>query len=151
MSNLPNPKRSGKWALVHYVGGVQGEEPVDDHWEGEPVKLRLGTGDVPRGIDEALYEMQVGEERTVVIPPEKGFGEHDPAGVQIYQRSAFPNGDEIYEGFVGRWRNPVSRQCIPAICTRATEDYLEIDFNHPLAGKTLEYRIRLLDILDAQS
>lgn len=148
MSSLPNSQRSGKWALVRYIGGIAGETPIDDCWEGEPVKLRMGVGNVPRGIDEALYEMAIGETRAVVIPPEKGYGEHDPSGVQIYQRSAFPNGEEIYEGFVGKWRNPVSQQFIPAICTKATKDYLEIDFNHPFAGKMLEYRIQLVDIVD---
>lgn len=149
MEGIIDPKRSGKWALVRYVGGVIGEPPADDQSHGDPVRIRIGTGEVPRGIDEALYDMEVGETRTVVVPPEKAYGEHDPAGVQIFQRSAFPNGDEIREGFTGRWLNPMSQRYIPAICTKATKDYLEIDFNHPFAGKTLEYRIELVDIVDA--
>lgn len=144
---LPNIERSGKVAHVRYRGGVQGEPFEDICWD-EPTTIRMGTGAVVRGIDEALYDMGIGERRIVVLPPEKAYGEHDPAGVQIFQRNAFPNGDEIYEGYTGSWMNPVSQQRIPAICTKATEDYLQIDFNHPYAGKTLEYEIELIDITD---
>ena len=46
------------------------------------------------------------------------------------------------------WVNPVSRRRIPAICTKTTEDFIQVDFNHPFAGKTLEYEIELLSITD---
>lgn len=144
---FPNTERSGKMAHVRYRGGVQGQPPEDVCWE-EPTTIRMGVGEVIRGIDEALYDMQVGETRTVVLPPEKAYGEHDPAGVQRFLRRDFPNGDEIYEGFVGSWVNPVSRRRIPAICTKTTEDFIQVDFNHPFAGKTLEYEIELLSIID---
>ena len=108
----------------------------------------MGVGEVIRGIDEALYDMEIGEVRTIVLPPEKAYGEHDPAGVQRFLRRDFPNGDDIYEGFVGSWVNPVSQRRIPAICTKATKDFIQVDFNHPFAGKTLEYEIELLGIGD---
>lgn len=108
----------------------------------------MGVGDVPRGIDEALYSMEIGEKRLAAIPPEKAYGQHDPAGVRVFPRSAFPNGENLEEGFVGRWRNPISRQEIPAIVTKATKDFVQVDFNHPLAGKTLEYELELVAIED---
>lgn len=49
---------------------------------------------------------------------------------------------------MGSWVNPVSRRRIPAICTKTTEDFIQVDFNHPFAGKTLEYEIELLSITD---
>lgn len=143
----PNASRSGKTARVRYRGGVQGQAPEDVCWD-EPTDIRMGVGAVIRGIDEALYDMKLGERRTVVIEPEKAYGAHDPNGVQRFLRRDFPNGDEIYEGFTGSWLNPISQQRIPAICTMATEDFVQIDFNHPFAGKTLEYELELVDILD---
>ena len=145
MSQRPNIDRSGQYAVVRYRGGARGEKIVDDCFQ-EPTRIRIGVGEVPRGIDEVLYEMAEGETRTVTIPPEKAYGQHDPAGVHIFQRSAFPNGADIHEGFVGKWLNPISQQYIPAICARETEDFVQIDFNHPLAGKPLEYEIQLVRI-----
>lgn len=147
MKQHPNIDRSGKYAVVRYRGGAQNEEIVDDHFQ-EPTRIRIGVGEVPRGIDEALYQMEIGETRTVIIPPEKAYGHHDPAGVHFFQRSTFPNGKEIHIGFTGKWRNPITQRFIPAICTKETEDYVQIDFNHPLAGKTLQYEISLIDIED---
>lgn len=142
--------RSGKTALVRYKGRALGGScaAIEDLSGSDPVKICIGVGQVPRGIDEALYDMEIGEQRTIAIPPEKGYGKHDPAGVRLYQRASFPNGDDLYEGYVGRWKNPLSGQFIPAVCTKATKDYVSIDFNHPLAGKRLEYWIELVDILD---
>lgn len=143
----PNPERSGRYAHVRYRGGILGEEPEDIRWD-EPAVIRMGTGNVIRGIDEVLYDMAVGESRTVVIPPEKAYGDHDPEGVRRYLRSDFPNGYEIGEGYVGSWVNPVSRAKLPCVVTKATQDYLQIDFNHPFAGKTLEYELELLAITE---
>ena len=57
---FPNTERSGKVAHVRYRGGVQGRPPEDVCWE-EPTTIRMGVGEVIRGIDEALYDMQVGD------------------------------------------------------------------------------------------
>ena len=80
---FPNTERSGKMAHVRYRGGRAGPASRRHRWE-EPTTIRMGVGEVIRGIDEALYDMQVGETRTVVLPPEKAYGEHDPAGVQRF-------------------------------------------------------------------
>ena len=87
--------RIGRKAQVFYKGGISGEEPVDNHSHGNPVELVLGVGDVPPGLDRAFLEMSVGEERTVVIPPSLGYGEHDKAGVQIYPRTLSPAFEKI--------------------------------------------------------
>lgn len=144
---LPNVERSGKVAHVRYRGGIKGQEPEDVCWDA-PTTIRMGVGEVIRGIDEALYDMEIGETRTVTIEPDKGYGEHDPAGEQIFLRSDLEGGADIKEGQVGSWLNPLSQQRIPAICTKATQDYVQIDVNHPYAGKTLEYEIELLDVTD---
>ena len=135
---------SGKCALVHYKGGVVGEEPVEDYSQGDPVEITIGTGQVPRGIDEVLYDMQVGEQRRVVIPCEKAYGLHDPEGVRRFPRSYFDQGGEIEVGSVFAWHHPVSDALVPALCIDATKDAVVIDYNHPLAGKDLEYWFELV-------
>lgn len=136
-------ERMGKVAVVRYEGGVQGEVAFDGSLEGTPKRIELGAGLVARGMEDALLEMQVGETRTVVIPPEKGFGEYDPTGVRIVQRELLAGGCELEAGSVVYWTNPVSNMSMPVRVTEATKDYVKIDHNHPFAGKTLEYRIVL--------
>ncbi len=139
-------ERSGKCALVRYKGGAVGEEPVDVHLGEKPCSIYLGTGAVPPGIDEALYEMEIGEQRTVRIPPDKGYGFHDPEGVQVYPRSMIPSSDALEEGSVLSWVNPFNKVTLPARVVELTADYAKVDFNHPFAGKELEYWLELVAI-----
>ncbi|MDR2672734.1 MAG: FKBP-type peptidyl-prolyl cis-trans isomerase [Coriobacteriales bacterium] len=141
-------ERSGKCALVRYKGGAAGEEPVEDHTGAEPERIFIGTGAVPPGIDDALYDMEIGEQRTVLIPPQKAYGFHDPQGVRVYPRSMIPAGDELEVGSIVSWVNPLNNVTLPVRVIEATDDYIKLDFNHPLAGKTLEYWLELIDIVD---
>lgn len=143
----PNIERSGKTALVHYRGGAQGEPLADDYMEGEPLRVRFGMKDVCHAMENALYEMEVGETRHLVIPPEDAFGVHDPDGVQVYPRMQLgPRGYRLCEGDIVTWQNPASRRNIPVRVVETTADYVKMDFNHPLAGKTLEYDLQLVGI-----
>ncbi len=140
--------RFGKYALIRYRGGAVGEEIVDDHFEGEPERIRLGYNEIPMGIDDALFEMAIGETKTIVVPPEKAYGDHDPAGVQVRMRRDVSDGESLHVGSVLGWRSPITKQMLPVRVVEATKDYVKLDYNHPLAGKSLQYEIQLVDIVD---
>lgn len=143
---------NGKTALVYYKGGAVGEEPVDDHSpavQDQPEPILLGSSEVPRGVSDVLYDMAIGEERTVIIPVDRAYGAHDPAGVQRYGRSFIPGGERLEAGTIFAWTHPVSGAAVPVRCIDATEDTVTIDFNHLLAGKDLQYWFKLVDVVDA--
>ena len=140
-------ERRGRRALVYYRGGVQGEKIVDDNFLDQPAEILLGCGRVPPGIEEALLEMQPGEERIVTVPPEKGYGDHDPDKVQRYPRLFFENGYKLKVGDWLTWKHPVTQYRIPVRVIATTKDTVTLDFNHPFAGKSLEYRLKLVDIV----
>lgn len=144
---MRHTERSGRCALVHYRGGAAGEAPIEDCSVGDPARIHIGTGAVPPGIDEALYDMVIGEERTIRIPPGKAFGDYDPKGVQVYPRSFIRNGEALEMGTAFAWTNPGTGKDIPVRVIAADEHCVTIDFNHPLAGKDLEYWIELVDIV----
>jgi len=137
----------GKTALVRWKGGELGGEVFDDCSTGEPERIDLGAGQVPRGIEEAIYDMEIGEQRDVVIPPEKAYGAHDPAGVVKYLRSFLVDGDELHVGDLVAWEHPVSHETVPVRVVAETDYELTIDFNHMLAGKSLAYWIELVDVV----
>lgn len=143
---MKNNGRFGQCAYVHYRGGIKGEEPIDDRSIGDPVRIVLGAGAVIPAIEDALSEMEIGEERTMVIAPEDAYGKHDPEGVQVYPRTMFAFGNELKEGDVFQWTNPASGMPIPVKVIEAHQDVVKVDFNHPFADKTLEYWIRLEDL-----
>lgn len=141
-------ERLGKYALVRYKGSVWGGSLIEDHVKGAPERVRIGYCEVPNGIDDVLFEMEVGESGTVLLPPAKAYGDHDPAGVQIKPRSEVPDGYSLREGDVLGWRSPVTHAVLPVRVVEAYRDYVKLDYNHPLAGKTLEYWIELVDVVD---
>ncbi|NTU88386.1 MAG: peptidylprolyl isomerase [Actinobacteria bacterium] len=139
---------SGKYALVRYRGGAEGEEILEDYSKGDPIGIIIGGGQVPKGIEEAFYDMEIGEKRTVVIPCDQAYGNHDPEGVQRYTRSFIKNGDKLEVGVIFAWEHPVTHKPVPVKCIEATENTVTIDFNHLLAGKNLKYWLELVDVLD---
>lgn len=138
-------ERVGRVALVRYRGGITGREPIDDR-SGDPLRVVLGVGQLPKGMDDAFLDMAVGEKRTVVIPCELGFGEHDPNGVQIYPRTFIQLDRELAVGDVLSWVNPASGQPIPVRVIEADAQLVTLDFNHPFAGEELTYELELVEL-----
>lgn len=139
-------ERIGKTAYIRYRGGVQGERPVDDRSQGEPLAVKIGASRLPKGIDDALLYLPVGQSCTLVIPPEEGYGNADPKLVQWYPRTLLDHGYEIKQGSMIMWESADGLAKRPAMVVDATQDNVKIDLNHPYAGKTLEYWVELVDI-----
>lgn len=145
---MRDESRLGKYALIRYKGGALGEEIVEDCSQGEPQRVRIGYCEVPNGIDSALFEMEIGEATMVIVSPNLAYGEHDPNGVRMLSRSEILDGYDLEVGSVLGWRSPVTKQMLPVRVIEAFDDYVKLDYNHPLAGKSLEYWIELVDIVD---
>lgn len=143
---MDDKNRIGKVASIRYRGGVKGEEPADDHATGDPLEIVLGDMRVPRGIEDAVLDMQVGEEREVEIPCELGYGRYQDKLVSWRPKSMVDDGYSLKIGDVVFWTNPDDGRKMPVWVTDATEDNIQLDFNHPFAGKTLVYWIELVDL-----
>lgn len=134
-------------SVVHilYKGGELGGEILDDHSEGEPLVVMLGDMKLPKGIEEALIGMEVGEEKQIEVPPHLGYGEYQEDLAQWYPKQMLDQGYTLKVGDVMFYRNEDgSRQ--PTFVTEVTEDTAKIDFNHPFAGKTLDYWVKLVGL-----
>lgn len=140
---MKDNSKFGTCLYIRYKGGVDGEEPTDDCSCGEPFKIVLGAGQVCPGIEDALCDMEVGEEKVVVIPSDQAYGRYQPEGVQTYPRIMFPFGAELEAGDVFTWTNPASGMPIPVRVLEAYETAVKVDFNHPWADKTLRYWLKV--------
>ncbi len=127
---------------------VAREEGLIDPQRGEqsefsPLSFTVGRGEVIEGLDEAVVGMSVGQEATVTVPPAEGYGEYDPDRVREYDPEAF-------EEMVGRppeiGLHVEAHNDLHGDVTAISEDAVQVDFNHELAGKTLVLEIRVLDI-----
>jgi FKBP-type peptidyl-prolyl cis-trans isomerase 2 len=137
----------GRVARILYKGGAKGEEALDDRSNGEPLRVVIGENAVPKGIEALLYELEVGESRSIEIPPEQGYGHPSPDGVQWYPRTMVKDGARLKVGDIIACANRYDRtDALPGRVIAATDDLVQIDVNHPFAGKTLSYWVKLVEL-----
>ncbi|MCC6673146.1 MAG: peptidylprolyl isomerase [Planctomycetes bacterium] len=135
---------TGKVVSIHYVLTVQGEQ-IDASPEGEPFEFLAGAGNIVEGLERALLGRLVGESVQVSVSPEQGYGLRDPQGEQEIPRSAFPTDFELEPGMQFGAEDD-SGKVVPMWVKTVGAEMLTVDFNHPLAGETLEFQVRVLGI-----
>ncbi len=106
-----------------------------------PLPFVEGAGQIIAGLEEQLRLMAPGEQRQVVVPPEQGYGVHDPTLVQKVPRASLPV-DELKAG--DRFQTGPDR-ADPVVTVLAIEgDEVLLDANHPLAGQVLHFEVELV-------
>jgi len=108
-----------------------------------PLTFTVGEGDVIEGLEEAVVGLDVGDQRTVTVPPEEAYGEYDQDRVREYDHEAF-------EAMVGQspeiGLHVEAQNGLHGDVTAVADDSVQIDFNHELAGKTLVFDIEVLAV-----
>jgi len=128
---------------MNYMLTVEGE--IAD--EGELEYLQ-GHGNIIAGLEAGLLGAKVGETREVHVLAADAYGEHDPKRVLPVNRSSFPEDFEFKLGEPMRIRD-ASGLVFQAIPVSLSEDIVELDLNHPMAGKDLDFKVTILNIRPA--
>lgn len=138
---------NGDMVKVHYTGKLDDGTIFDATDEKSPSIFIVGSDTILPHINEAFIGMKVGDMKQITIAPEDAFGPWDETQVRKLSR-LFMEGDE--EPMVGQVvklnMEDVSETQYGKIISFDTLSF-EVDLNHPLAGKTLHYMIKVLDIL----
>ncbi|MEF8834689.1 MAG: peptidylprolyl isomerase [Candidatus Thermoplasmatota archaeon] len=116
------------------------EEIFDEESDYGPRPIVIGGENIAEGFGEALKEADIDEEDSVEVPPEKGIGNRDPEKIELYSRREMERRD--IEPVQGKQVEIDNRQ---GRIIQATAGRVRIDFNHPLAGKTLKYDFKIVD------
>ena len=111
----------------------------------EPLEFTIGKGEVISGFENAVIGMEVGEEKTVKVPPEESFGQRYEELVVDVNRNDIPEHFTLVIGEQLQIRLKGSDP-IKATVVDMSEDTVTLDGNHPLAGYTLTYNILLVAI-----
>ena len=124
------------------------DEMLESTEDGEPILFIQGIGQIIPGLENALYGMEVGDQKTVVIQPENAYGEYDPESLQDAKKEEF---SEEVPLDVGTFLDLEDDEgdILSAQIIAAEEDTVTLDFNHPLAGKTLTFEITVTDLRPA--
>lgn len=146
--------KEGDFIRLEYTGKVQETGDVFDTTDGNvaeeasikldnksygAIPIVIGGGHVLKGLDEALIGMEVGEEKTVEIAPEEGFGLRDPKLLQL-----IPMGEFKKQGMKPEVGMAITSDGTTGIIRSVSGGRVRVDFNHELAGKNLEYNIKVV-------
>lgn len=127
----------------HYTLKDHQGRVLDTSRGGEPVSCVEGGGQIVEGLEAALATMTAGEQRAVVVPPERGYGLYEEEMVQPVWRAHLPVG-ELKVG--DRFQTEPDRHA-PVVTVRAIEgDRVVLDANHPLAGQELFFDVELVAV-----
>lgn len=131
---------------VHYKGTLTDGQLFDSSEGREPLEFTVGSGQVIPGFDNAVMDMEVGEEKSFDIPSDEAYGGRDERLIQQVGRDQLPEDLQPEVGMMLSSTLPNGEQ-IPVKVTEVADQSITIDANHPLAGEDLKFEIKLVEIV----
>lgn len=117
---------------------------VDSTFDKKPATFKVGDGSLLPGFEQVLFGLRVGDRRSFELPPSSGFGPRNPNNVQKMSRSQF-DGMALSEGLMVLF-NDAAKAPLPGVVRSFDDQWVTVDFNHPLAGESLIFEVEILDI-----
>lgn len=140
-------KNVGKAVKVHYEGTLNDGTKFDSSYDREePLEFICGIGMMIPGFDQACANMEVGEVLDVKLMPEEAYGMPDPNAVFTLNIEALPGSEELEAGQKVVLTNAMG-QPVPATVVAKDDVTITFDTNHELAGKVLNFRIEMVEIM----
>jgi FKBP-type peptidyl-prolyl cis-trans isomerase SlyD len=128
-----------------YVLEVDGEE-LDRADENDPMLFLQGHGNIIPGLEQAIYGMGIGDSKDVTVKPADAYGELDPENRDAIPRNILPADYEPMVGDPLELRDAESGEIFQVFVSEIDDDNLTVDFNHPLAGETLNFQVKIVNL-----
>lgn len=119
-------------------------EEIDTTGEA-PAEFVVGDGNLLPGFEKAMFGLKAGESGSLNIRAADAFGDHNEDNVQKIRRDQFDAGMELSEGLVVSFADAQKAE-LPGVVSRVDDDYVEVDFNHPLAGRDIVFEVNILEV-----
>ncbi len=146
MAKKESGVKKGDMVKVDYTGTFDDGTMFDaSEKHGQPLEFEVGSGQVIKGFDDAVMGMKAGQEKDIAIPPAEAYGEVKAELRKKVPRQQLPQDQEPKVGMVLAVGLPNGMQ-FPARIVEVTKDDVTIDLNHPLAGKTLHFKLKLVEV-----
>ncbi|MFT4302953.1 MAG: FKBP-type peptidyl-prolyl cis-trans isomerase [Candidatus Woesearchaeota archaeon] len=142
--------KKGDKVKVDYTGTLEDGTVFDTSTHGDhahPLEFEAGSGQMIKGFDEAVMGMEVGQEKEITLQPDQAYGTPREDLVQKVPKTQLPEDkrDEVKEGMVLGVGLPNGQQ-MPAKIIAVGDDDITLDLNHPLSGKVLNFKLKLVSI-----
>ena len=145
----PEGKNVGKKVRAHYRGTFNDGTQFDSSYDrGQPLEFVCGAGQMIPGFDKAVADMDVGQVIDVHLMPAEAYGEKDPNAFFSVEIAKLPGAESVSVGQQVYLQNQYG-QPFPVTVAAKDETTITFDANHEMAGKELNFRIELVEVLDA--
>lgn len=138
----------GQVVSVHYVGTFDDGAVFDSSRErGAPITFNVGAGQMISGFDNAVVGMAVGETKSVRLEPAEAYGDPREDLVQNIDTNLFPENFDFVVGATVKGEAPTGQPLLATIVSHNPDtNTVVLDFNHPMAGKSLNFEIEVVEV-----
>ncbi|QHM76751.1 FKBP-type 16 kDa peptidyl-prolyl cis-trans isomerase [Mixta theicola] len=132
--------------LLHFTLKLDdGSTAESTRANGKPALFRLGDGSLSAALEAALLGLRVGDKKAFTLEPEAAFGSVSPDLVQYFSRRDFMQAGEPEVGAIMLFTGMDGSE-MPGVIREVAGDSITVDFNHPLAGRTVHFDVEVLEI-----
>jgi FKBP-type peptidyl-prolyl cis-trans isomerase SlpA len=118
---------------------------VDSNFDKDPATFDMGDGSMLPAYEKVLLGLSLGEKSAFVIKASDGFGEHNPDNIQGFPRRHFDADMTLEPGLMVSFADAAGNELAGVVQTIA-DDAVLVDFNHPLAGRDIEFKVNIVAI-----
>lgn len=132
----------GRQVSLNFALSLESGEDIENNLQDAPLNCVIGDGSLLPGFEDAMHGMRAGDSLDVVLAPEQAFGQPNEDNVQRFPLYRFPPDMELAKGLMLSFdgKGDYSQT---GVVQDFDKHYVTIDFNHPLAGRRLRFRVRL--------
>lgn len=131
---------------LDYTLTLDDGEIVDSSAEDGPLEFLQGHGQIIPGLEEGLVGMTVGDEKEIVVTPDYAYGEYDPDAYELIPHDEFPGDFELEPGMALELYDEETGEPSEAFVAEIRKEGVVVDFNHPLAGETLFFQVKVIGL-----
>ena len=133
----------------HYTVAEAGDVEVENSRVGEPVAILIGHKNIIPGVENALIGHEAGDRFEVSVSPEEGYGLRREGMTQRLSKKVFPKGQPLQPGAQIVLKTDHGPRMVTVHKVGMT--VVDVDLNHPLAGKTLHFDIEVVDVREGNA
>jgi FKBP-type peptidyl-prolyl cis-trans isomerase SlpA len=130
---------------LYYSIGLTDDQLLEDNFGDEPMTVTLGRGEMAEGLELALIGLSAGDEQTIDIGPDLAFGFIDETLFRALPRAEFDPELELEPGLIIEFANE-DGDTLPGTITSFDDNQVQVDLNHPLAGQTVRYSVKIVAV-----
>lgn len=132
-----------------YILRVEDGQLIDQSADDAPLEYIQGAKQIIPGLEKALVGLNVGDEKVVEVKPAEGYGERNPEDIVEIPRANLPDSLDLSVGSPLKVKDSESGESFSAYIVESDPETITLDFNHPLAGRTLNFHVKITNLRQA--